>query len=586
MRKAILTVIPFFILLSSVFAGSISALHLVKDSTSSKLQSKQLLIQGNNYWEMGNNELALKKYLEALKLVEQGQDNQTKGQIYSKLSKIYAELRLFSKAIEIELKALKIFNNINNLSGEGNSNINLGLYYAALDTTWISRGHLDKAVEIKTLLDDDPSGLGKALNAIGLLFKTESVQDSALLYFDNAFQNYVMVEDFTMMADVQTNIGYTYSDKGDHKSSLNSFLLAEEYASKSNSVKVLSYIYIGLANVYRDLDQHDNASLYYTSYISLRDSLFSESSSRQLIELEVKYEAERSKKEIVELEKKNLANQLNVSKQKEANNRLYLTIFVLIVILASGLLLFRTMRQKARLKSILSKKVNNQLQKDLDNLEVQNKIESLQSLINGETQERGRIARELHDGLGGSLALMKLKIEQKIEQESDLQQKVELQQISGQIIKTIEEVRQISHKMLPESIQQLGMLYAVKEFANQVEQASNLTIEIKVLGDPFKIDQIAEIAFFRIIQEATNNVLKHGNANSLLIQFTYRDSVLNIFIEDNGTGFEINTETNGIGLTNMKNRADNIGSSFVIESEKGLGTSIMMEIFSKTDNTS
>jgi signal transduction histidine kinase len=194
----------------------------------------------------------------------------------------------------------------------------------------------------------------------------------------------------------------------------------------------------------------------------------------------------------------------------------------------------------------------------------------ISSLVKGQENERNRIARELHDSLGNTLAILKNKAQLLRAQDPEILNLVKL---------AAEEVRTISHDLMPESLLRFGLYDALEDLKKLWELNENIIIDLNVpaeINDHFSDEQTQTI--YRILQETIKNAVQHGKATFMVIQFNFEDGdSLNIMIEDNGIGFDPKKRKDGIGLKNIENRVHFLRGFINIESSNN-GTQIKISI--------
>lgn len=228
--------------------------------------------------------------------------------------------------------------------------------------------------------------------------------------------------------------------------------------------------------------------------------------------------------------------------------------------------------------------INSTVIRDIsERIESQNAIQRerqkrLTSFFDGQENERKRLSRELHDGLGQVLIGIKMRIEsiRFKDIEKDAETVDFLKDITNQ---TIHEVRRMSNDLVPSVLRELGLLKAINQLCNQLKQNHN----ISVFFDNKNVENIQDdrlnTYIYRVIQEAVNNALKHGKATEIRIILNLEELYLRLIIEDNGIGFDINSlQVNGNGLYNMRERINLLGGTIKIFSNTGQGTVINAKI--------
>ena len=205
-------------------------------------------------------------------------------------------------------------------------------------------------------------------------------------------------------------------------------------------------------------------------------------------------------------------------------------------------------------------------------------------LINAHESERRRIAAELHDSIGQSLAMIKNSVVQSAEEVTDEKTRRQLDSITAQTTQTIGEVREISYNLRPYLLENLGLTKAVKSLLNKIAESSQIKIKIELddVDDLFEPD--AEMSIYRIIQENLTNILKHSEATEAQVLLKKSERNLTILISDDGKGFDINAANNkvydkgGFGLLGISERVKMLGGTQEIESEIGGGTNVLIKI--------
>jgi len=206
-------------------------------------------------------------------------------------------------------------------------------------------------------------------------------------------------------------------------------------------------------------------------------------------------------------------------------------------------------------------------------------------LLTAQETERGRIARELHDGIGQSLTAIKFRVEDALGQlaKGSTESSVStLGNLIPVIQSTVEEVRRITMDLRPSTLDDLGILATIAWLCREF-QATYSTVEIKreISAEESDVPNPLKIVLYRVLQEALNNVAKHSGANMVTISLAKKDNTIQLTIEDNGCGFDVEeartveSSKRGFGLGSMKERTELSGGTFVINSAKGRGTFVL-----------
>ena len=364
-------------------------------------------------------------------------------------------------------------------------------------------------------------------------------------------------QDISMLGAVYHISGAMAVDQKDFKTALKYSLLSYEIHQKSGNYSGQVESLKELSKAYSRVGDYKNAYETRVEYMGLNDSLFSANSAKEINELNVKFQTSEKEKKIAE------QNLLITNK----NIRLRNLLFTLIAagLLISLLLALYFQRRKTFQQSLVT------LKKEQD-------ISLLKALMTGEEKERNRLARELHDGLGGILAAAQMQISN-VETNGQQDELVKKQKATELVSQAATESRRIAHNLLPETLLRYGLDEALKEYSKSITESKLMQLDYESVGMQLKLDQSAGLSIYRIIQELVNNIIKHSGATEALVQLHREAEKLSITVEDNGKGFapQQNGKT-GIGLSNIRSRVSYLNGSLDIRSEEQKGTSVYIEI--------
>lgn len=351
-----------------------------------------------------------------------------------------------------------------------------------------------------------------------------------------------------------------YLKNGDKENAFESIKTAEDLASKNQLKSHLLLVYSSLANLNKETENYKEAFYYLEKNQLLNDSLNSENLKNKLQELDTKFQTAEKDKNILILEKEQL-------KQKTF---IYTLLSIVIGLLIFSYLLYRNFSAR--------KKISEQ---EITQLQQEKKIDAVQNMLQGEETERTRLARDLHDGLGGMLTGVKFQL-------NSMKGNVILSEENAetftrsitQLDNAIAEMRRVAHNMMPEALLKFGLIDTLKNYCDSVSQNSGLAVSFQSFGMENRLEQTTEIVVYRVIQELLNNTLKHANATNVYIQLSRNENTLSLTVEDDGKGFDVNKiQKNGIGLSNIQHRVDYLNGKMDIKSDdKGTSTHIEFEI--------
>ena len=202
-------------------------------------------------------------------------------------------------------------------------------------------------------------------------------------------------------------------------------------------------------------------------------------------------------------------------------------------------------------------------------------------LIDSQEQERRRIASELHDGLGQQILVIKNRSELAQQQTGNSDETIkQLKEIMHSAMISINDVRNISYNLRPVHLENFGLSEALENLCEQVKQSSKIDWSFYIDKIDDAIPKNKEIHFYRVIQEATNNILKHSFANEASVMVMKSNASIKATIWDDGNGFEsskMNVDK-GLGFSGMHERIETLGGTIIIESKPGEGTVIKVNI--------
>lgn len=217
-------------------------------------------------------------------------------------------------------------------------------------------------------------------------------------------------------------------------------------------------------------------------------------------------------------------------------------------------------------------------------------MDSKNQIIQTQESERQRIAADLHDDLGGTLATIRRLIADIRQNLKDPRVAKDFELLEPLIQKSGDDLRRISHNLMPPEFAHLGLANALQQFVQAIPQKPT-HFEFLISGEERKLPIDIEVNLYRIVSELVQNILKHAQATRAAVQLIYFDDLLTITVEDNGIGnhlinksSEIPEVSSGIGLKNSKLRAEYIGATLRMEASAG-GTLVILEIpYPPTEN--
>lgn len=203
------------------------------------------------------------------------------------------------------------------------------------------------------------------------------------------------------------------------------------------------------------------------------------------------------------------------------------------------------------------------------------------------TEERTRIAREIHDGVAQDLAFLVMKTgvaEKLLSQGKDKELKTELREVSHQLRRDLRDVRRIIFALRPLDIETIGFLPAIIKFAKEFGAANEIDVALDTEGNFAGLPPKLETALFRLTQETLNNIRKHARAKHAWVTLVLHDGAVMLTVRDDGRGFDVNQASKAarargsVGLVQMRERAERAGGVFTLDTAPGKGTRILVKL--------
>ena len=238
-----------------------------------------------------------------------------------------------------------------------------------------------------------------------------------------------------------------------------------------------------------------------------------------------------------------------------------LLIVVLIIIISFILLVYRSFIQR------IIKEKDIQFQAELDHQQ-----ELAMEHIKGQEDERKRIAISVHDDIGNRLNILSLWLNNLEPENQEATKKV----ITSQITELIDSTRNISHSLYPVNLEKLGLVLYLQELVSNLAHRINLMLQI----DPAyqKKDIFTEVQIYRVIQEFTTNVMKHSNANEVMVYIRNHQKYLAMILSDNGQGFDYEKAGKGMGIKNIESRISSVQGFYKWKNKIGKGSRLIINI--------
>lgn len=527
------------------------------------------LSQGNVYLELYEYEKAVDIFWNVLKLLEKAnfpEKDAAMAATYQSIALAYYHRAQYQTALQYYLKAVPFAEKSNNERVAAESNIYAAMCYTLIEKYDSSAILLKKAEPV--VLQSPDAGLKTSFYArTAELFRFTGKWQDAVENYDKAIKNATNTSNIYMQATFTSakakcllKLNKIEEARG---AGLEALALASSIDKKREILeaqKVLSQVEAASGNytaAYKYLDQYNMGN----------DSLQTSELTEKMHALDKKYQSALSEAKISQLEKDKQIQEFTSRKRQTLNYILAISVVLLLLI---GLLGFRNYRQKQKLQ-----------QHRIIELETEKKLMATEAVLKGEEQERTRLAKDLHDGLGGMLSGMKFSLNT---MKGNLIMTPENAQAFERSIdmldSSIKEIRRVAHNLMPEVLLRYGLDAALKDYVTEINKSGIIKIVSQSIGEENQnFDQTTAFALYRIVQELINNAIKHSGASEVLVQTFWEPGKLIANVEDNGKGFDISilNTADGIGWKNIRYRVDFLKGTIDIQSTPGKGTFVNLE---------
>ncbi len=546
---------------------------------------------GYIYYNQGKNDSSLFFFNRALAILKDHPDKMKEIEIMNNVANIFRVTAKYDTAMVIYTNLLKYYESTNNIEKQGKVLGNIGsLYYTAgnqekakeytLHSLEIQRKTKDKRGTAVSLVNLSVFALNKGDYKEGIKFGDEAI--NILKDIDKNYYAAALIRVgycYYMTGNKDKAIEYTHTAVNIYKENKNARGMMEAYrqegdylieSKRYSEAMALGKEALQVADTSNRLDMRllydmlkrsaiwlnlpEEALLYSQEQINMKEADLNQEWASKIAETDAKYNTEKKELEISVLKAK-----------KKINNILILSLLAILAVGASaGYFIYKSQKQRQLLAT-----------QRIKELEQEKQITATQSLLEGETTERARLSKDLHDGLGGLLSVVKLKMTSMKGNMTIPEENVASFNSAIDLLDTsIKELRRVAHNLMPESLMKYGLNTALYDFCSSTDK-----VNYHFFGEDRRPDEKTEIAAYRIVNEIVNNALRHSEAKEISVQLIIDESRLHITVEDNGKGFnpEVAEAGGGNGLKNIRQRVTALNGNLEISSSPGKGTEVNIE---------
>lgn len=518
----------------------------------------------NRFQRTGQYDSSMAYYYNAIAVIENDTpvNRNSLATLYTNLSGVLQIVGDYPNALLYLDKAEKITRQIKYMHLLALVLINKGNTLNSMDQLDASIRNLDEALAIARKYNF-LQWKHLALSNLGATHHAEGHNKEALRFLKEAISLKGDVDPNYQNTNI-TLLGKVYLALGNYKEAESYLLQSISTAEQKHIARDITEGHRIISELYAATHEYHKAYEHQYRYIQLKDSIESQATKHDISNLEIKYRTAQKDKELI-------VKELQISRQNAQIKQKNLWI----VGVSAGALLLAAIA--ALLYSMYRSNWHQQRfqEEKFRNLEQEQEIGQLRAMMKGEEKERIRIAQDLHDGIGGMLASIKMNLQAIQDEQPQLQQLAGINKVSGMLADTVTEVRKTAHNLMPDALTKQNLRGALLQYS---ENNSNSLLQIALQYDVKEaMPKNAELFIYRIIQELVQNIVKHAGANYAVIQLMLHESSLSIIVEDNGGGFDTGRATTGAGLQNIRKKVETLQGYLACSSVIGKGTTIHIE---------
>jgi two-component system, NarL family, sensor kinase len=515
---------------------------------------------------MANDEEAIKAYQQAIDLGKQYGLNRRIAIAFNNIAAIYANKQAFNEQVRLIKQAL-YYIDIPDEKGYKDHD-KFAFFCLAISGAFCELKqfdsvnlYLNKAKKI--IFPEHDASL--TIYYYFILGNLETAKGNLLLsntYYLKSLEIAKRVNNVNRQLQLIVSIGNNLFEAKEYSAAITYFKQAEQYCYNANNSAQLIEMYKILYDSYKKMNDKSNAFYYLDKYFMLSDSLKIQENTENFTELEKKYSLKMKDQELSYFKDLNAANQKSIFQ-----SRIIIGTLVGLFLLGIFFTIFYLRQQK--LVHIKNQEI---AQLRLSEAESLSQIEKSKAILETQEEERTRIAKDLHDEVGGTLAALKLKL-----QNNNLN--VNNHSAVDIVDQLARNVRQISHNMMPDAIEKFGLKNALAGYMSKLNMQSDTVFKFQLDAlESIKFSESREVAIYRIVQEVLTNALKHAKAKVVYVQMYESEGELSISIEDDGTGFQQQKMAEGIGMKNIYSRVNFLSGTIEYQSQPEKGTNVQINI--------
>lgn len=521
-------------------------------------------LRGIAHVSLGARDSALWYFQKAMTIFERMGQREAIAETANHIGRFYRKYN-FQEALKFYNRALDIYTSLADENGIATILNESGVAFEYAGQYDSARSRYEASLLIRQR-DNDTIGIAYSLEFISGVLALQGQYESALEYNLEALALREAIEDSFGLCINYHTLANIYLKLGNVEAAAINARKSEALSHSMNFIDIRPAQYALFRDIARAKNELDSALYFSSLYDLYKDSIFALDKNRQVEALTALYEASQ---------KESLIQQQKFEISRKNYFLVAISFLIVVGIIIAALYYKRNqLRQKNELQSLMMR---------------QQQAVSV-AIVEAEEEERKRIARDLHDGVGQMMSAARMNLATLLnEQEKTLEEenRGRFKNIIKLVDESCRELRTVSHQMMPNSLIKNSLSIALRNFIDKLDHRA-LNMQLYTEGLDNRIDLNIESVFYRVIQECVNNVIKHANADRLDISIIRQQDEIVATIEDNGIGFDTTKmeQFEGIGLKNIKTRVAYLDGQIEFDSSIGRGTVVAIHIPLKIEGSS
>lgn len=519
-----------------------TATYIIEKYELNHRHNEVMIYLGNVYYVMGFGSEALGILLNVERKLGREYMNQEGVDLFYYIGMIYIDLGEFEKGTAYLNKSLEIAKSVGEQSDIFPIYMNLIETFDDIDSIQLYLGYIDslmlnnpRLLYEKTVFRNYQAMFSKAL---GDLKASKRYYLEAILIADkNSFKEFSSTlynnYAYLMMAENKYDSAKIYLDR------------ALPISLEIQNLELESIIYDSYSDYYYGIEDYEDAFRFVNLSLEKDQQYREQQKVKQSLYLTALFETEQKENELLQ--------------QQNEISQLWIYLLGILAILAVAIGIIAYYMQKASLNRSRIEAI-----KKGKSLEVANAI------IQGQDNERKRLAMDLHDGIGARLGALRFMVD------GFFKDNKKFDEVTKSISEIHQNVRDLSHRMLPSQLETMGLINTIRNLCNSINKSGKFSVQFET-NIVNRLSEKLEINIYFLVYELINNSVKHSKGKSIFVQLFEDENLITLSVEDDGVGFDKGKTETGIGLSNIETRARFLSGTLIVESNES-STLFVIEI--------